>query len=484
MTGQGPRSRTPPPVPKGAAVAAAAGEAPGGGASSAVAAAASRGGGRLAGRGPASARRAASAASPATSGGRTRSELAENLLRTATWDRVPDRDHLRPTPRPPRTLPLGLRDPVSTAVVLPPPAAPAPKSVGVPLEVADACDVDGEGLWPTVHVASGGAMPGPSDTAAIDEAWTRMLAEGEAGGYLAPGAAPNVLKSLAAIDRSLAAEYFRRLVRVNEIAVLLPEPMVDVTKMFCIDGAAGFAWLVALHRQLPTLRETTWGDVSVGLEFWVGREPLVSSVPVPGDDWANERDARMMGRLAPVARAGHGAMRLPLRESADRTFLLPSAPSDWDFVFAAPRLLRWFLPRVFTHHANRLATATRDPLLGIARLAAPCAMVSAVLAAYKRDRRLFRPLPLATWALTRFGPVAPCPRGHPAGHDAAPHNGGVAACPVAPRALAPSLLDAGEGTPHRPLCPPGDDDERRAPLGGRGTLRVLADRVGVYGGCP
>jgi len=148
------------------------------------------------------------------------------------------------------------------------------------------------------------------------------------------------------------------------------------------------------------------GDVSVGLEFWVGREPLLTSVPVPGDNWANERDARMMRRLAPVARAGHGATRLPLRKSADRTFLLPPAPSDWDFVFAAPRLTPWFLPRVFTHHAHCVATATRDPLLGVARLAVAFAMVSAVLAAYELDRRLFRPPPLATWALTRFGPVA------------------------------------------------------------------------------
>jgi len=163
---------------------------------------------------------------------------------------------------------------------------------------------------------------------------------------------------------------------------------------------------VALQPQLPILRETTWGDVSVGLEFWVGREPLITSVPVPGDDWANERDARMMGRLAPVARAGHGTMRLPLRESADRTFLLLPAPSDWDFVFAAPRLLPWFLLRVFTYHAHRLATAMRDPVLGVARLAAACAMVSAVFAAYERDRRLLRPPPLATWALTRFWPVA------------------------------------------------------------------------------
>jgi len=345
------------------------------------------------------------AASSAASGGRSRSELAENLLRTATWARVPDRDHMRPTPRPPRALPPGLRDPVPNTIVLQPPAAPSPLPVGVQIEVADACDVDGEGLWPKVRAASGGAMPAPGDTAAIDEAWTRMLNVGEAGRYLAPDAAPHVLNSLATGDRPLAAEYFRRILRVNEVALLLPEPMADVTEMFCIDGAAGFAWLVALQRQLPTLRETTWGHVSVGLEFWVGREPLLTSVPVPGDDWANERDARMMGRLAPVARAGHGAMRLPLRESADRTFLLPPASSDWDFVFAAPRLLPWFLPRVFTHYAHRLATATRDPLLSVARLAAACSMVSAVLAAYERQRCLFRPPPLATWALIRFMPV-------------------------------------------------------------------------------
>jgi len=234
--------------------------------------------------------------------------------------------------------------------------------VGEPIEVADACDVDGKGPWPPVRAASGGAKQGPGDTAAIDEAWTRMLTVGEAGGYLASDAAPNVLKSLAAVDLPLAAEYFRRILRVNEVAVLLPEPMADVTEMFCIDGAAGFAWLVALQRQLPT-------------------------------------------RLAPVARAGHGAMRLPLLESADRTFLLPPAPSDCDFVFAALRLLPWFLPRVFTYHAHRLATATRDPLLGVARLAAACAMVSAVLAAYERNCRLFRPPPLATRALTRFKPV-------------------------------------------------------------------------------
>ena len=56
-------------------------------------------------------------------------------------------------------------------------------------------------------------------------------------------------------------------------------------------------------------------------------------------------------------------MCLPLRESADRTFLLPSAPSDWDTVFAAPRLLPWFLPRVFTHldtAADRPPGVTED----------------------------------------------------------------------------------------------------------------------------
>jgi len=168
-------------------------------------------------------------------------ELAENLVRKAIWARVPDRDHLRQTPRPPRTLPLGLRDPVPNTVVLQPPAARAPLPVGVPIEVADACYVDGEGPWPTVRVASAGAMPRPGDTAAIDEAWTRMLTVGEAGGHSAPDAAPNVLKSLAAVDRPLAAEYFRHILQVNEVAVLLPEPMADFTEMFCIDGALGFA---------------------------------------------------------------------------------------------------------------------------------------------------------------------------------------------------------------------------------------------------
>jgi len=154
----------------------------------------------------------------------------------------------------------------------------------LPIEVADACDVDGEGPWPTVRVASGGAMPGPYDAAAIDTAWTRMLAVGEAGGYLAAAAASNVLKSLAAIDHPLAAKYVRLLLRVNEVAVILPEPMPDVTEMFCVDGAAGFASLVALQRQLPQLRATTCGGVSVELEFWVGRAPLLTSVPVPRDD--------------------------------------------------------------------------------------------------------------------------------------------------------------------------------------------------------
>jgi len=170
MAGQRPRSTTPPPVPGGAAAVATAEKMFGVGASAAVARAAGRGGRGSAGRGPVSAGRGAPAASSAASGGRSRSELAENLLRTATWAQVPDRDHLRPTPRQPRTLPLGLRDPVPNKVVLPPRSAPARLPVGAPIEVADACDVDGEGPWPTVRVASGGAMPGPGDTAAIDEA--------------------------------------------------------------------------------------------------------------------------------------------------------------------------------------------------------------------------------------------------------------------------------------------------------------------------
>jgi len=313
----------------------------------------------------------------------------------------------------------------------------------VPIEDAEACDVDGEGPWPTVRVASGGAMPGPGDTVAIDEAWTRILAVGEAGGYLASDAAPNILKSLAAIDRPLTAEYFRRILRVNEVAVLLPEPMSDVKEMFCIDGAAGFAWLVALQRQLPTLRETTWGDVSVGLELWVGREPLLTSVPVLGDDWANEQDACMMGRLAPVARASHGAMRLPLRESADRTFLLPAAPSDWDFVFAAPRLLPWFLPRVL--HPSRAPPRDGDegppPWRSAPR--------GGVCDGERRTRRIRAGPPLVP-APARGDVGAhplrtggPRPRGHSAGHDAAPHPGGVATRPVAPCAPAPSLLDQG-----------------------------------------
>jgi len=87
-------------------------------------------------------------------------------------------------------------------------------------------------------------------------------------------------------------------------------------------------------------------------------------------------------------------MHLSVRDGADRAFLLPPAPSDWDVVFAAPRLLPWYRPRVFAHLAHRLATATRDPLLGVARLAVACAMVSESPATYERDRRLFRPPPL------------------------------------------------------------------------------------------
>jgi len=82
------------------------------------------------------------------------------------------------------------------------------------------------------------------------------------------------------------------------------------------------------------------------------------------------------------------------------------APSDWDVVYAAPRLLPRYLARVFAHLAHRLATATQDPLLGVVRLAAACAMVSALLDTYERDRRLFRPPPLAEWAVDRFGPTA------------------------------------------------------------------------------
>jgi len=98
-------------------------------------------------------------------------------------------------------------------------------------------------------------------------------------------------------------------------------------------------------------------------------------------------------------------MHLSVRDGADRAFLLPPAPSDWDVVFAAPRLLPWYLPRVFAHLAHRLATATRDPLLGVARLAVACAMVSASPATYERDRRLFRPPPLPREAVDRFGPI-------------------------------------------------------------------------------
>jgi len=50
-----------------------------------------------------------------------------------------------------------------------------------------------------------------------------------------------------------------------------------------------------------------------------------------------------------------------------------------------------------------LATAIRDTPLGVAGLAAACAMVSALLATYERDRRLFRQPPLAQWDVDGFG---------------------------------------------------------------------------------
>ena len=303
-------------------------------------------------------------------------------------------------------MPPGLRDPVPPSPVrLSPPASPSPLPVGMAAEVAEACGLDSAGPWPTVRAVCGGVMPGPGNAAAIDAAWARLLAVGGAAGYLEQGAAPNILRALTGFDRATAAEYFRRLLRVVEVAVFLPEPMLDVTELFYVDGAAGYTWLTELRRRLPTLPPTTWGDPDVGLEYWIGREPLLTSVPGAGDDRANERDARMTARMAPVFRAGHGAMRLSLREGADRAFLLPPAPSDWDVVFAAPRLLPWYIPRVFAHLAYRLATATRDPLLGAARLSAACAMVSALLATYERERRLFRPPPLARWAVDRFGPT-------------------------------------------------------------------------------
>jgi len=176
------------------------------------------------------------------------------------------------------------------------------------VEIAEACGLDTEGPWPTVRAACGGVMPGPNDVAAIDAAWALMLAVGEAAGYLDSGVAPNILSALAGLARATAAEYFLRLLRVTEVAVFLPEPMFYVTELFYVDGAAGYAWLTELRRRLPTLAPTTWGDAVVGLEDWVGKEPLLTSVLGAGDDWANERDARMTARLAPVLRAGHGAI--------------------------------------------------------------------------------------------------------------------------------------------------------------------------------
>jgi len=145
----------------------------------------------------------------------------------------------------------------------------------------------------------------------------------------------------------------------------------------------------------------------------VRKEPILTSVPGARNDCAAERDACMPARLAPVLLAGNEAMRLSVRDGADQVFLLPPAPSDRDVVFAAPRLLPWHLPRVFAPLAHRLATSTQDPLLGVVRLAAACAIVSALLATYERDRRLFRPPPLAPWAVDCFGPTVLAQRDAP-----------------------------------------------------------------------
>ena len=134
-------------------------------------------------------------------------------------------------------------------------------------EVAEACGSDTEGPWPTVRAVCSGVMPGSGDAAAIDAAWTRMLAVGARAGYLEKGAAPNILLTLTEFDRVTAAEYFRRLLRVGEVAVFLPEPMFDVTVLFYVDGAAGYTWLTELRRRLPTLPPTTWGDPDVWLEI-------------------------------------------------------------------------------------------------------------------------------------------------------------------------------------------------------------------------
>jgi len=121
------------------------------------------------------------------------------------------------------------------------------------------------------------------------------------------------------------------------------------------------------------------GDVGVGLEYWVARKTLHTSLPVGWGDLENEREARVTARIAPVLRAGHGAMWLYLREGADRSFLLRLAPSDCEFLFAAPRVLPKYPPRVFSHLAHRLATVIHDPLLGVAWLDTACAMVRALL---------------------------------------------------------------------------------------------------------
>ena len=215
------------------------------------------------------------------------------------------------TPRPRQPTPPGLRDPVTPSPVrLSPPVSPAPVPMGMAPEVAEACGLDPDGPWPTGRAACGGVMPGPNDAAAIEAAYTRILAVGAAAGFLEAGAAPIGLSSLAGFDRAKAAEYFRRLLRVSEVAVFFPDPTFDMMELVYVDGAASYTWC------------TTWGDPNVGLEYWVGHEPLLSSVLGARDDWANGRDARMMAQLAPVLRAAHGAMRLSLRDGADRAFLL------------------------------------------------------------------------------------------------------------------------------------------------------------------
>ena len=69
--------------------------------------------------------------------------------------------------------------------------------------------------------------------------------------------APNILSALAGLDLATAADYFRRLLRVTEVAVSLPEPMFEVTELFYVDGVAGYAWLTELRCRLPTLASKT-----------------------------------------------------------------------------------------------------------------------------------------------------------------------------------------------------------------------------------